>query len=144
MQILNSNFNSCCKSFLATGNRLHPLVIDYKRVKPLKNTFYLNYLAKPLLIQLGIPFLFNIPYLRLWRLSWSSILNIFNFFVLNKALRRMWNFGIIKTFSLILCLQSPPFWWWQSLKSRQAIYKMIARSHNPYSPYLLACMPNFT
>jgi len=25
---------------LATGNRLHPLVIDYQRVNLLKNTFY--------------------------------------------------------------------------------------------------------
>ena len=54
-------------------------------------------MAKPFATSIGIPFLFNIPFLRLYRLSWSSILNIFNCFVLNKALRRMWSFGIIKT-----------------------------------------------
>ena len=98
MQILNSNFISCCKSVLATGNRLHPLVIDYQRVNLLKKTFFnLKFLAKPFATSIGIPFLFNIPFLWLYRLSWSSILNIFNCFVLNKALRHMWSFGIIKT-----------------------------------------------
>ena len=147
---------SIIKLFWASGNRLRP---SGNRLPESKNSgkrfFFENFfwtncaiqsflwkILFILILMFFLRFLHILSLLLNLALELSLLLNLhlnlLDFFNL------VWKiFGIIKIILEALLLQSPPFWWWQILKSREYMQYLIYRSLISFSPFLFEFMLNF-